>query len=56
MALEKGVEKAQTTTMVVNGLEKRVKDKKKMAEELGIGELTLIDILKETLRNMSLQV
>ena len=28
-------------------LEKRVKDKKKMAEELGIGEPTLIDILKE---------
>ena len=34
-------------TVVVSGLEKRVKDKKKMAEELGIGELTLIDILKE---------
>ena len=32
---------------VVTGLEKRVKDKKKMAEELGIGELTLTDILKE---------
>ena len=32
---------------VVSGLEKRVKDKKKMAEELGIGELTLTDILKE---------
>ena len=31
----------------VTGLERRVKDKKKMAEELGIGELTLIDILKE---------
>lgn len=29
------------------GLEKRVKDKKKMAEELGIGEITLTDILKE---------
>lgn len=28
-------------------LEKRVKDKKKMAEELGIGEPTLLDILKE---------
>jgi len=34
-------------TAVVTGLEKRVKDKKKMAEELGIGELTLTDILKE---------
>ena len=32
---------------VISGLEKRVKDKKKMAEELGIGELTLTDILKE---------
>lgn len=29
------------------GLEKRVRDKKKMAEELGIGEITLTDILKE---------
>lgn len=29
------------------GLEKRVKDKKKMAQELGIGEITLTDILKE---------
>ena len=35
------------TAAVVSGLEKRVKDKKKMAEELGIGELTLTDILKE---------
>ena len=35
------------TTVAVSGLEKRVKDKKKMAEELGIGELTLTDILKE---------
>ena len=31
----------------MNGLERRVKDKKKMAEELGIGEITLTDILKE---------
>ena len=29
------------------GLEKRVRDKKKMAQELGIGEITLTDILKE---------
>lgn len=29
------------------GLEKRVKDKQKMAQELGIGEITLTDILKE---------
>ncbi len=28
-------------------LERKVKDKKKMAEELGIGEITLTDILKE---------
>lgn len=32
---------------VAGGLERRVKDKKKMAEELGIGEITLTDILKE---------
>lgn len=31
----------------VSTLEKKVKDKKKMAEELGIGEITLTDILKE---------
>ena len=31
----------------VSTLEKRVKDKKKLAEELGIGEITLTDILKE---------
>ena len=28
-------------------MQKRVKDKKKMADELGIGEITLVDILKE---------
>ena len=32
---------------VVSGLSDRVKDKKKMAEELGIGEITLADILGE---------
>lgn len=32
---------------IAGGLEKRVKDKKKMADELGIGEITLTDILKE---------
>ncbi|MDE6219580.1 MAG: RNA-binding transcriptional accessory protein [Lachnospiraceae bacterium] len=32
---------------IEGGLERRVKDKKKMAEELGIGEITLTDILKE---------
>jgi len=40
-------EKSTATATAVTGLEKRVKDKKKMAEELGIGELTLTDILKE---------
>ena len=38
---------AQKQDTAVNGLERRVKDKKKMAEELGIGEITLTDILKE---------
>ncbi len=32
---------------ITGTLEKKVKDKKKMAEELGIGEITLTDILKE---------
>ena len=40
-------EKVAPVGTAINGLEKRVKDKKKMAEELGIGELTLTDILKE---------
>lgn len=31
----------------VSTLEKKIKDKKRMAEELGIGEITLTDILKE---------
>jgi len=30
-----------------SGLEKRIKNKKQLAEELGIGEITLTDILKE---------
>ena len=33
--------------MAVSSLEKKIKDKKKLAEELGIGEITLTDILKE---------
>lgn len=33
--------------ITVSGLEKKIKDKKKLAEELGIGEITLTDILKE---------
>ncbi|MCX4308030.1 MAG: Tex family protein [Acetatifactor sp.] len=31
----------------VSGLEKRIRDKKLLAQELGIGEITLTDILKE---------
>ncbi|MBQ7971974.1 MAG: RNA-binding transcriptional accessory protein [Lachnospiraceae bacterium] len=38
---------AKTETVEVSGLEKRIKDKKKLADELGIGEITLTDILKE---------
>jgi uncharacterized protein len=40
-------EKVQTPMVSSGSLERRVKDKKKMAEELGIGEITLTDILKE---------
>ena len=35
------------TAQGISSLERKIKDKKKMAEELGIGELTLIDILRE---------
>ncbi|MDD3413278.1 MAG: Tex family protein [Lachnospiraceae bacterium] len=43
---------AQTMVMTkeqseIGNLERKVKDKKKLAEELGIGEITLTDILKE---------
>ena len=38
---------AKTATTEITGLEKRVKDKAKLAAELGIGEITLTDILKE---------
>ncbi len=38
---------AQTASAAVSSLEKRVRDKKLLAEELGIGEITLTDILKE---------
>ena len=31
----------------ISGLERRIRDKKALAEELGIGEITLTDILKE---------
>lgn len=40
----KSENKAEVT---VSSLEKKIKDKKKLAEELGIGEITLTDILKE---------
>ena len=36
-----------TRTDVISSLEKRIKDKKVLAEELGIGEITLTDILRE---------
>ncbi|MBD5545088.1 MAG: RNA-binding transcriptional accessory protein [Lachnospiraceae bacterium] len=36
-----------SATDSISGLEKKIRDKKKLAEELGIGELTLTDILKE---------
>ncbi len=38
---------AQGASAAVSSLEKRIKDKKLLAEELGIGEITLTDILKE---------
>ena len=47
VTMEVEAKEAPVARAVVSGLEKRVKDKKKMAEELGIGELTLTDILKE---------
>lgn len=39
--------KAEKTEVTVSSLEKKIKDKKKLAQELGIGEITLTDILKE---------
>ena len=38
---------ADKPEMTVSSLEKKIKDKAKLAEELGIGEITLTDILKE---------
>ncbi len=38
---------AEKTEVTVSSLERKTKDKKKLAEELGIGEITLTDILKE---------
>lgn len=37
----------QTEAASVSGLERKIKDKQKVAKELGIGEITLSDILKE---------
>lgn len=54
MALDEGAAKEtagkaslQKESTVVSSLEKKIKDKKLMAQELGIGEITLTDILKE---------
>ena len=41
------VQNAANDAKDISGLEKRIKDKKLLAEELGIGEITLTDILKE---------
>lgn len=45
--MEVPVKETENNLVIQTGLERRVKDKKKMAEELGIGEITLVDILKE---------
>ncbi|MBQ2934684.1 MAG: RNA-binding transcriptional accessory protein [Lachnospiraceae bacterium] len=42
-----GVADTKKEAAMVSSLEKKIKDKKLMAEELGIGEITLTDILKE---------
>ena len=41
------VQNASNDAKDISGLEKRIKNKKLLAEELGIGEITLTDILKE---------
>ena len=38
---------ASASTVTVSSLERKIKDKSKLAKELGIGEITLTDILKE---------
>ena len=43
----KAVDAAQTNEASISSLENRIKNKKLLAEELGIGEITLTDILKE---------
>jgi len=47
MEAEPSTVQPSASQQTAGSLEKRVKDKKKMAEELGIGEITLTDILKE---------
>lgn len=42
-----GKQQTTETATVVSGLEKKIQNKKLLAEELGIGEITLSDILKE---------
>ncbi len=46
-AQSQGSKSEDPAPQAAGGLERRVRDKKKMAEELGIGEITLTDILKE---------
>ncbi len=47
MEVQNTAKAAGAEEITVGGLEKKIKDKKKLAEELGIGEITLTDILKE---------
>lgn len=46
-AEDKKENKPNQTAVVTGGLERRIGDKKKLAAELGIGEITLTDIVKE---------
>lgn len=46
-AINDATASGNSTEASVSGLEKRIKNKKLLAEELGIGEITLTDILKE---------
>jgi len=41
------VQNASNDAKDISGLEKRIKNKKLLAEELGIGEITLTDIVRE---------
>ncbi len=47
MAGGSGAAGGTVSRTAVSGLEKRISNKKQLAEELGIGEITLTDILKE---------